>query len=429
MVQTYAHSQFLLLKDRRFLPLFITQFTGAFNDNLFKAAISVMVAYGLISTGTWKPEVIVSLTAGFLILPFILLGPLAGDLADKFNKAQVMRWLKIFELGVIAVAIISLFLHSVVLLLLVLFLFGCQAALFSPAKFSILPQQLKAQELIGGNALLNTGTYFAILAGTIGGSLLGTNSKGIFILCGIFIVSGLLGYFASRFIPKAAPSSPDLKLWRNWFSEIYKMLKHAYVQPAGVFPAILFISWFYFVGAVVLSQFPIFTRQVLQADTDVLAFLMVIFSVGVGIGGLLNNRLLKAKIDARFVPLAAIGMGLFLYDLYMVPVAAHAPLLSLNVFAHSVEGLRVIVDVLGLAVCGGLYVIPLKSIVQHKAQAARRARVMAASALMDSVFILVSSVLAAVLLGKGYTVSELFFGLSVASFAASVYLMRLKRLS
>ncbi len=399
----------------RFLPLFITQFLGALNDNLFRTSVSVLVAYGLWDIGTWQPEVLVSIAAGVFILPFILFAPLAGEMADKFDKAFLIRRIKIAEIVIVLVALLGLLVQSVLVLMLVLFFLGAQSAFFSPSKFSILPQHLQHDELIGGNALINTGTYLAILAGTIIGSLLALSGIGLFFVGAFLLVFALAGYTASRGIPDAPPPAPQIKLNYNTFTEAMKSIRFAAAQKGGVFIAILGTSWFYFVGAMMLSQFPNFARQTLYVDNFVLTFFMVIFSIGIAAGGLLNNRMLRSKVEATFVPLAGLGIAFFAMELYFASLPynpetlpAGTDFIGLDVFLAHFAGWRIIFDLFALSVMGGLYVVPLKSIVQDRIPADHRARVLASSALIDALFILAASLMASIMLSGGMRVEELF---------------------
>jgi acyl-[acyl-carrier-protein]-phospholipid O-acyltransferase/long-chain-fatty-acid--[acyl-carrier-protein] ligase len=425
-------NQFILLRDKRFLPFFVTQFLGAFNDNLYKTAISVLVAYGLWDIGTWRPEIVVSLAAALFILPFILFAPLAGQFADKYDKTTVMRIIKGAELFIVAAAVFGIAFHSILILLIVLFAFGTHSAFFSPCKFAILPQHLQKEELIGGNALVNTGTYIAILLGNIFGSLLALYDLGIIaVCCTLFICAGI-GFGASFRIPKAPPPAPDLKINWNAPGEAIRVISFARRQPQGIFTAMIGCSWFFFVGAMVLSQLPNYCKQVLGVDNFVLTFFMIIFSVGVGFGGLINNRLLESRIEATFVPFAAFVLAFFAVDLYFASGIYHNAtfilgdyLVTLPSFLSAVAGWRIVVDLLMISLAGGLYVVPLKAIIQHRTQPEMRARVIAAGSLLDASFILASSVAAIFMLGAGFAIEHLFLLLAAGSVGMGVHLHKL----
>lgn len=432
-------SQFVLLSDRRFLPLFVTQFLGAFNDNIFKMTLSVLIGYEIWSVGSIDPKVLVSLAAGLFIFPFLVFAPLAGELADKYNKDRIIRWTKIAEIGIAILGAVCLLSGgitgpSVYLALFILFALGVQSAFFGPSKFSILPQHLREDELIGGNALLNTGTFIAILVGTIFGGFLAMMPAGLVIVSVLMVSSAVAGYVASRYIPVAPAPAPSLKLNYNAPVEAYRIIKYAANQPKGVFLAIMGASWFYFVGGTMLAQFPNFAKTTLGVDQGVLVFLMTVFSVGIGLGGLVNNRLLRSRIEATYVPLAALGIALFSLDLYIASLFYSGPAIGAEGqvlygdilwFLFSFSGLRVTFDVFMISVMGGIYVIPLTAIVQHFTPDDHKARVLAGSGLIDSLFIMLSSLVAVVVLGLGFEVQHLFLLISLAGLGVAVYVCML----
>ena len=286
-------SQISLLKTRRFLPLFLVQFLGAFNDNLLKTVLVVMIAYGLWDINGWDPAVLVAVAAGLFILPFILFCPLAGNLSDKYDKAVMIRWIKKVEVVIALLAVLALYSGDLYFAFAVLLMLGAQSAFFSPCKFAILPQHLKREELVSGNAWVSTGTYMAILAGTIIGALIAPLENGKMIASAIILFIAVIGYWAAIFIPKAEPPEPELHIRYNVFVKIYEVFRHALNQPSGVFIGIVGVSFFYFVAATFHAQFPNFTKQTLGADNIVLTVFMVAFSVGVAIGGLLNHKILN----------------------------------------------------------------------------------------------------------------------------------------
>ena len=424
--------QFLLLKDRRFMPLFVTQFLGAFNDNLYKTSLSVLVAYGLWDVGSWRPEILVSLAAALFIFPFILFAPLAGQLADKFPKDRIMQVIKIIEILIVAAAIAGIYFHSIPVLFAVLFAFGTHSAFFSPCKFSILPQHLNNNELIGANALVNTGTYLAILLGNIFGGLLALTGFGLAAICIILIACAIAGYIFSRKIPSAPPPAPELKLSYNGFAEAKRTLTFAKNMPSNVFPAMIGCSWFFFVGAMVLSQLPNYKKQVLGVDNIVLTFFMIVFSIGVALGGLINDRLLNRKVEATYVTFASFVIAFFALDLYFASGIYHvgSPLLgdylvSLPSFLAHSAAWRIVIDLLMISLAGGLYVVPLKAIIQDRSPHEMRARVVAAGALLDAAFILASSTTAIFILGLGFAIEHLFIVLALGSLGMGLYLRRL----
>ncbi len=417
--------QFSLLKTRRFLPLFIVQFLGAFNDNLFKSMLSVRIAYGLWVVDDISAPVAASLAAALFILPFVIFAPLAGTLADKYDKAHIIRHVKLAEIIIALLAYTGFYLGNIPLMLLVLFALGAQSAFFAPSKFAILPQHLSAEELISGNALLNTGTYIAILTGTILGSLLALNTTGVTSGLAVLLILSLIGYGASRRITPAQGAAPDIPIRLNILHEGWKILSYATQQGKAVFITILGSAWFYFLGALMLAQFPNFTKQTLSADQVVLAFFMLLFSVGVSLGGLLNNRILNSKVSIRYVPFAALGMAIFTGDLFWTAHKYQADHTLLQNFQSSFvtpTGLHLAFDICALAIAGGLYIVPLKAYVQAHTAIQTRARVLAAASLIDATAILASAVLAMVLLGMGWAVIDLFALLAIMGLGVAGYL-------
>ncbi|MCB1531945.1 MAG: MFS transporter [Alphaproteobacteria bacterium] len=421
-------SQFSLMTKRRFLPLFITQFMGAFNDNFFKTALVVMIAYGLIDSGDMRPEMLVTVAAGIFILPFVLLTPLGGDMADKFDKSRMIRIVKLVEIALVLGVYLGFMLESVSVLLLVLFSFGAQSAVFSPSKFAILPAHLGREELIGGNALINTGAYLAILLGNILGTLLAVTYLGQMASGALLLACALVGYVAARNIPPAPAPAPDLKINYNTPVEALRNLRYAYGRPDGIFTAMLCSAWFFFVGGLYLAQLPNFTSQILGADNIVLTFFLALFSLGVGLGGLLNNMILRSKVQATFVPYAALGMALLSADLFFASHGYHRggeALIDLGAFLSDASGWRIAFDFCALAVCGGLYQVPLKAIMQDRTPASHIARTLAGSAMLDATFVLLSSIIAMGMFAVGLGVAHLFIMVGILGLPAALYSTRL----
>lgn len=421
-------SQFLLLKDRRFAPLFITQFLGAFNDNLMKAFFVVLIAYGLWKTGEIKPEVIVSASAGLFILPFVLFCPLAGEITDKYDKAAVIRITKITEIGVVLCGIAAIWTQSLWLALCVLFALGAQSAFFSPGKFSLLPQQLKREELVGANGLISTGTFLAILMGTILGTVMALREGGALTVSFVLLACATIGYLSSRYILPAPARAPDRCLMYNPLKAVAGVLRYAYWRPQGVFVAMLGVSWFYFVASTIHAQFPNFAKQSLGVDTDVLSFFMIIFSIGVAIGGLLNNFILRSRITPVLVPWSAFAIAFFCLDLYFASAGfkeryleSGGALIGFLEFLALPVAWRLIADLFLLAVFGGLYVVPLRTIVQSRTPNDHIARVVAANSMLDSLFILSSSIVVTFLLSIGWSVRDVFMLLSLLTVCVGIF--------
>lgn len=419
-------NQFSLLKDKRFLPLFITQFFGAFHDNVFKNALVVLLLYGVASNAETDTELLVTAAAALFILPFILFSALGGQLADKFPKQQVIRKIKLAEIAIAVLGAASLLSGSIVLSFAALFALGSQSAFFGPSKYAILPDHLKTNELIAGNALLNTGTFLAILLGTIAGTILITLGTGIWIVCALIIFSAVLGYISSRSIPETKPKAPDLKLDFNPIAETIDILRYAFSQRRGVVLSILGVSWFYFLGGMFMAQFPNFTKGTLGADETVLAIFLMVFSVSIAIGGLLNNRLLKGRVEAVYVPLAALGITIFSIDLYFASgIEKSTELLGLSAFVSSPANWRILFDVWMVGLCGGLFVVPLNAIIQHYTDEKQRARIIAGSAILNAIFIFGSAALSGYLILQGWEIRELFLAFALMNAVAAIYICKL----
>ncbi len=416
-------NQFALLKDRRFLPLFITQFFGAFHDNVFKNALVVLLLFGVANNAGIDTKLLVTAAAGLFILPFILFSALGGQLADKFPKQKVIRAIKLVEIGIAFLGAASLLSGSIYLSFTALFALGAQSAFFGPSKYAILPDHLRPEELIAGNALLNTGTFLAILIGTITGTVLITLGAGLYIVCVLVIAVSVLGYFSARAIPATIAKAPNLKLDFNPLTETIEILRYTFAQKRGIVQSILGVSWFYFLGGMFMAQFPNFTKDTLGADQTVLALFLMTFSVGIAIGGLLNNRLLKGRVEAVYVPLAILGITIFSIDLYFAGnIQTSTKLFTIKEFLAVPSHWRILLDIWMIAFCGGLFVVPLNAIIQHYTDPKQRARIIAGSAILDSVFIFTSAALSAYLIYKGWEIKQLFLLFAVMNAFVALYI-------
>ena len=422
--------QMALITSRRLLPLFIVQFLGALNDNLMKTVLVVLIAYGLWDIGDWDPAVLVAMAAGLFIVPFVLFCPLAGNFSDKFDKAKLIRIAKFAEIVIAVLAVLALFSGSLVFAFVVLFMLGAQSAFFTPNKFSILPQHLKRNELVAGNAWVSAGTYLAILSGTIIGALLAPMDGGKTYAAVAILMIAVAGYIASRFIPDAAPPAPDLKISYNVLAKAIGVVRDALHQPGGVVVAILGTAWFYFIAATFHSQFPNFTKTTLGADNIVLVVFMVMFSFGVAIGGMLNHKLLKAQVHGQFVPIACLFMAVFGVDVYFAAKAYPTPidgtLHDISTFCSNFHGLRLLADTFLQAVACGFFVVPLRAIVQDRVQENVRSRVISSSNMMDAVFILCASVFATIVLAFGLSIEGLYLTVSALTFIVGLVLFGCK---
>ncbi len=423
-----TEKQFFLFRRRRFLPLFVTQFLGAFNDNIFKNAMVVLIAWRLASGEDGSAQIMVTVAAGVFILPFFLFSATAGQFADKFDKSRLIRHIKLAEVAVMTAGAVAFYLNSVWMLMIVLFMMGTQSTFFGPLKYGILPDQLHEDELMGGNALVSAGTFLAILAGTILGTQVVLTDSGTTIVSGTIVAVALLGWFSSWYIPATRPAQPDLQLNHNLITETWKILAHAAGQR-DVFLSILGISWFWLVGATFLAQFPTFTKDVLGASENVLTLLLTTFSVGIAIGSLLCNRLLKGEVHATFVPLGALGMTIFTVDLFFAtahPLSGAADgLMGVTALLATIAGWRVIVDLLLVSVSGGLFIVPLYAIVQQRSEDTHRARNIASNNILNALFMVISAAGTVAMLMAGFTIPEVFLTIAVLNAAVAVYIAKL----
>jgi acyl-[acyl-carrier-protein]-phospholipid O-acyltransferase/long-chain-fatty-acid--[acyl-carrier-protein] ligase len=421
-----AKPQFQLLKSNRFLPLFVTQFLGAFNDNLFKNSLILMFTYVVAAQMQVEPELLGTVAAGLFILPFFLFSAIAGQLADKMEKSALIRRIKQFEIALMALAAAGFLLSNTYLLLGVLFLMGTQSAFFGPLKYGILPDHLKADELIGGNALIEMGTFLSILIGTIMG-LMVQAPAGPEMVSGFLILVAIAGYMASRKIPAAPSSIPELKINWNFIGETFAIVGQVKKREV-LFHAILGISWFWFVGATFLTLFPAYAQKTIGAEEELVTLFLALFSVGIAVGSLVCNRLLKGMITARFVPIAAVAMAIFCIDMYFASERL-APegggLISIGEFLAMPASWRILIDMFGTSLAGGIYIVPLYAILQERSPKPMRARVIAANNIVNALFMVASAIIMAVLTGIGLTIPSMFLVIGVISAFVSIYIVQL----
>lgn len=423
-----VHSQFDLLKTRRFLPLFITQFLGAFNDNAFKNALMILITYKAAEKAGLDSQIMVTLGAGLFILPFFLFSATAGQLADKYEKAFLIRIIKGVEILLMIGAMVGFYMGNIWFLMTVLFLMGTQSAFFGPIKYGILPEKLEKDELIGGNGIIEAGTFISILIGTIVGGLLILTENGILLMSLVVILVAILGLVSSFYIPQGVPASPELKVDHNIIRETWEIISHAR-QNREIFLCILGISWFWLVGATFLTQFPNYSKDIIGGNEELVTLFLSIFTLGVGIGSLLCNRMLKGEIEATFVPLGIIGVTLFTIDLYFA---------SQHTFIHVGEGLigaiaflshlsswRILGDMFLISLFSGIYVVPLYAIIQMKSEPDYRSRIIASNNVLNALFIVVSTVGAVIMLSLQFDVTQLFLVMALLNAAVAVYACRL----
>ncbi|MDJ0919328.1 MAG: MFS transporter [Woeseiaceae bacterium] len=419
-------SQFSLLGQRRFLPYFATQFLGALNDNIFRNGLIILVAFQGIVLLEMQPAQLTNVAAALFILPYFVFSATAGQLADKYEKSLLFRRIKLFEIVLMLIATAALVTESYILLLLVLFMMGFQSTLFGPVKFAYLPQNLSNRELVGGNALVEAGTYIAIIIGLIvGGVAVALDPDRQYLLSGCLIVVALFGYLASRSIPTTPAVDPGLKINWNVARETIRIIGFAR-QERSVFLSIMGISWFWFFGTVMTVQLPGYTKEVLFGTEIITTCLLVAFAVGVGIGSLLCERLSRHRIELGLVPFGSIGLSLFAVDLFFAqPLPAATTVASVGEFLARPGSLRVLFDLMMIGAFGGVFSVPLYALIQHRTERKHLSRVIAANNIINSIFMVIASLLAIVLLGAGLSIPQLFVVLAVLNGVVAIYIYSL----
>lgn len=419
-------SQFTLLRKRRFLPFFITQSLGAFNDNIFKQSLILAILYKLTIEG--DRSIWVNLCALLFILPFFLFSALAGQFGEKFNKDALIRAIKLGEIVIMAVGAVGFMTNHLELMLLALFAMGTHSALFGPVKYSIMPQALREEELVGGNGLVEMGTFLAILAGTIGAGVMMSSAQYAPVVSTAIVAIAVLGYLASRGIPRAAASSPEMRLDWNIFSQSWATLRLGLGQTPAVSRSIVGNSWFWFVGAIYLTQIPAYAKEWLYGDETVVTLILTVFSVGIALGSMLCEKLSGRKVEIGLVPFGSFGLTVFGLLLWW-----HSGGFPQNVQANdwlAVLGYGqawwVLADILGLGGFGGFYIVPLYALIQSRTAENERARVIAANNILNALFMVVSAIVTIVLLSVAkLSIPELFLVVSLLNIAVNTYIFRI----
>ncbi|SDW79204.1 MFS transporter [Marinobacter mobilis] len=406
------HSQFRLLRERRFLPFFLTQFSGAFNDNLYKNALLLLVTYTTGSLLGLSTDVVVNLAAFLFILPFFLFSAIAGQIADKYEKSMVIRRVKLLEIAIMAVAAAGLWMGWYEVLLLLLFLMGTQSAFFGPVKYAILPEVLKDDELVGGNALVEMGTFVAILLGTLAAGLIMAGGEPQRVAAVGVVVMAVVGYLVARKVPTTPIGDAGLKVRFNPLRETWRLMGMAR-ENHSVLLSIMAISWFWFLGAAYLTQFPNFAQKELLGDESVVTLLLAIFTVGIALGSTLCERLSGHRVELGIVPIGSLGLSLFGVDIYLNMPEASVPV-DWWALLSDWDYLRIALDLLGIGLFGGLFIVPLYAFVQQETPEPKRARVIAALNVFNALFMVVSALLGVVMLGLiGLSIPEFFLVLSI----------------
>jgi 1-acyl-sn-glycerol-3-phosphate acyltransferase len=420
---TKPHSQFTLFGKRRFLPFFLTQLSGAFNDNLFKQALILAILYKIGSSA--DSSLLINLCALLFILPFFLFSALGGQLGEKYAKERLIRAIKAGEIAIMLAGAAGMLLGNLPLLLAVLFCMGTQSALFGPVKYSVLPKLLEDHELVGGNALVEMGTFLAILAGTITAGIMMASEGYAQLIAGSVVLVAIAGYFASRGVPATGASLPSLQMDWNLFRQTGAILRMGLGQRLSVSRSLIGNSWFWFLGATYLTQIPAYSKDLLHGDETVVTLILTVFSVGIALGSLLCERLSGHKVEIGLVPFGSIGLTLFGLLLWW-----HSGGFPQGAVAHDWLALLgvgqawwILASVLGIGVFGGLYIVPLYALIQSRTAEHERARVVAANNILNALLMVASAIIAILLLSvAGLSIPQLFLVVSLMNVAVSAYI-------
>jgi 1-acyl-sn-glycerol-3-phosphate acyltransferase len=424
---TKHSSQFQLLQERRFLPFFITQFLGAFNDNVYKNALVTMFVYSGIVVMGMNTDLLVNFAAVVFILPYFIFSATAGQLADKLDNARLMQYVKFAEILIMSCAVLGFYLKSPIFLLLMLFLMGTQSTFFGPVKYGYLPRVLHRSELVGGNGVTDMGTFLAILLGMIAGAHAISYANGTLVVSIILLTVAIAGYFSSRQIPATTASDPGLKLNLNIFKETWKIIQYSRVNQT-IFLSVIGISWFWFVGSIIITQIPNFTRNYMYADESVFVLLMGTFSISVGIGSLLCERLSGGRVEIGLVPLGSLGLTFFTVDLFFASshVLPKGPELYTigEVLSHPANW-RILFDIFMIGVSSGFYIVPLYALIQERCHEDHISRVIAANNIINSVFMIAAGLAAMLILGNNVSIPGLIMITGIMNLVVAIYIYRM----
>ena len=395
------------------MPLFLTQFLGAFNDNLFKSALVTLITFDLAAKYGLNAPVLITVVAGLFILPFFLFSSLAGQISDKYEKSRLIRIIKLVE--IILMALTAAAFHYVQLwwLIALLFLMGAQSTFFGPLKYSVLPQLLREDELVAGNGLVNAGTNVAILTGTLCGGLFIMSPLGRYYISAGIVGVAAAGYIASRFIPVLPASSPELKIDRNLFRSTWQLITYP-VPNRPVFMSIIGISWFWFLGSVFLAQFPSFAKDIVGGDEQVSTLFLVVFTVGIGFGATFCNKLLGGRVSGKYVPGSLIAISVFIVMLYLVSPsqAAGGALSGVGAFLSSGRSWLIILSMFLIAASGGLYSIPMYAMMQNLTPETHMARTIASLNIIDSLGMVIAAALMSAMIAAGMSINGVFLSMA-----------------
>ncbi|MAZ44863.1 MAG: hypothetical protein CMF48_06780 [Legionellales bacterium] len=414
-----THSQWRLLAQPGFLGLWLTQMLGALNDNILKSSVLVFITYSALDSIAMQPGILSALAAGLLIFPFFMFSGLAGDISDKYEKSRLIRQLKILELFVAILVAITFYTEAVWGLFAVIFCMGCQSAFFGPLKYSAIPQLTDEAHLVAANGLINAATFVSILLGTIIGSLYILSPNGTSVISTLMIITACLGIISSLMVPKLAAGDAHLDIRYNFLVSLWHTLQFGLTLHST--PKLLgFISWFWFLGATILSQLPNFSKSIIHGDETCVTYFLCLFTLGVGLGSLGCNMLLKSRISLKLAPWAAMGLTMALIDwgiassLYIRPPAP-AALVGIESFLSSPQGWRISIDLFALSAFGGMYIVPFYAVMMKRIDTAHRARIIGCLNIVVSFWMATSSLLLMILFDANIRFIQIIFGLAVIS--------------
>ncbi|MGZ3183823.1 MAG: MFS transporter [Telluria sp.] len=419
-------NQFALLGQRRFGPFFWTQFLGAFNDNLFKTALIVILTYDAAAWTTLSPSTLTNLIPGLFILPYVLFSATAGQIADKVEKSRLARFVKELEIGIMLVCAAGWLTHTLPLLIAGVVGMGVHSTLFGPVKYAYLPQNLKPEELVGGNGVIEMGTFVGILLGEVLGDVLVMQRPyGITLVAASTLAVAVLGRVASARIPVSPAPSPELKVNLNFITESVRNIAYS-KQNRTVFLSMLGNSWFWFYGAIVLAQFPVFAKDFLHGEHSVFVLLLTVFSLGIGAGSLLCEKLSGHKVEIGLVPFGSIGLSLFGIDLYFAS-QAYANTQTVDAFALlALPGVpRILADIVLLGVFGGFFIVPLFALIQTRCDPKHISRTIAGMNILNALFMVAAAGVAMALLRAGFTIPQLFLATALMNAVVALYIFSL----
>lgn len=417
--------KYKLFLKRRFLPMFLAIFLGIFNDNLIRSGLVVLITYASKHhiELSMQPEILVTVCYALLVLPMVLFSSLAGEIADKYEKSRLVVLTKIVEIFIVAGASYGFYHNDINLLMVILFISGTHSAFNIPVKFSILPQHLKQEELIIGNGFVASGSYLAILIGMIVGGIIVESPSNLIGIVAITIA--VIGFIASIFIPKAPSVHPHMRISLNLWKGSRSIIAYAFSDET-LKRTILALSWFITVGSIYISQFANYARGVIHADNEVYILFLTVFSVGIAIGSLLCDSLLKSQISTRFTPYSALGIALFtMLMVYFTPIPASEALMNLDEFFSVGSHFLILGCMLLVAICGGLYIVPLYALLQSRTTPSHRSQIIAASNLSDSIAMTIAAIICAILLSYGLGVKDLFIIVAFLTIGVAWYVRKI----